>query len=66
MFFCHFVLQITQNETKPVISNVHLTKTECTSLATQVGKIAREKGLDVQNFECADCKKALVLNLKLK
>lgn len=49
-----------------MISNVHLTKTECTSLATQVGKIAREKGLDVQNYECGDCKEALALNLNLK
>lgn len=62
----YILFQITQNEIKPVISNVHLTKTECTSLATQVGKIAREKGLDVQNYECADCKQTLALTLKLK
>lgn len=60
------MFQITQKETQPVISTIHLTKTECTSLAAQVGIIAREKGLDVQNYECADCKKELGLNFKIK
>lgn len=49
-----------------MITSLHLTKTECTSLVAQIGKIAKEKGLDVQNYECADCKKELAFNLKLK
>ncbi|ENN74188.1 hypothetical protein YQE_09161, partial [Dendroctonus ponderosae] len=34
-------------------------RSETTSLASQVFKIAGEKGLDVQNFECAGCKSCL-------
>ncbi|KAJ8930045.1 hypothetical protein NQ314_017210 [Rhamnusium bicolor] len=55
---------VEETETRVMISNVFLTKTESTSLATQVGKIAREKGLDVQNYECADCKQPLSVTHK--
>ncbi|ERL86183.1 uncharacterized protein LOC109540991 [Dendroctonus ponderosae] len=34
-------------------------RSETTSLASQVFKIAGERGLDVQNFECAGCKSCL-------
>lgn len=46
--------------------NIHLMKTETVVLATQIGRIAREKGLDVQNFECATCRHPLGLSHKLK
>ncbi|XP_056646153.1 pleckstrin homology domain-containing family M member 1 [Diorhabda sublineata] len=35
-------------------------------LAAQVGKIAREKGLDAHNYKCADCGAPLELNNKPK
>lgn len=46
------------------ISNSSLLKTESMSLAAQVGKIATEKGLDVQNFECVGCKLPLSVTQK--
>ncbi|CAG9828436.1 unnamed protein product [Diabrotica balteata] len=36
------------------------------SFALQVGKIAQEKGLDLQNYECADCRKSIALDTKPK
>lgn len=48
------------------LSSVHLTKTESVALAAQVGKIAREKGLDYQHFECAACRHPLGLSHKPK
>lgn len=48
------------------LSSVHLTRTESVALATQIGKIAREKGLDSQNFECAACRHPLGLSHKSK
>lgn len=48
------------------LTNVHLTKTESVALAAQIGKIAKEKGLDFQNFECASCRHPLGLSHKPK
>lgn len=48
------------------LSNVHLTKTESIALAAQIGRVAREKGLDFQNFECAGCRHPLGLSHKSK
>lgn len=46
------------------ISNSSLMKSESMSLAVQVGKIATEKGLDTQNFECSGCKIPLSVTQK--
>lgn len=48
------------------LSSVHLTKTESVALAAQIGKIAKEKGLDFHNFECAACRHPLGLSHKPK
>lgn len=48
------------------LSSIHLNKTESVALAAQIGKIAKEKGLDYQNFECAACKHPLGLSHKPK
>ncbi|CAG9816690.1 unnamed protein product [Phaedon cochleariae] len=53
-----------QSETHTIISSVHLAKSETTALAVQIGRIAREKGLDNQNYECADCKCILAITNK--
>lgn len=45
------------------LSTVHLTSV---ALAAQIGTIAMERGLDVQNFECAGCKQPLGLGHKPK
>ncbi|XP_030756081.1 uncharacterized protein LOC115882273 [Sitophilus oryzae] len=57
---------ITNNkeEVVPSVSNLSPVKTESMSLAVQVGKIANEKGLDIQNFQCADCKQPLNIEHK--
>ncbi|CAG9855328.1 unnamed protein product [Phyllotreta striolata] len=36
------------------------------SLAMKIGKISREKGLDAQNYECAECKQPLGIDNKPK
>ncbi|XP_066158249.1 uncharacterized protein Plekhm1 [Euwallacea fornicatus] len=41
------------------ISNASLVRSESTSLSAQVYRIALERGLDMQNFECAGCKRSL-------
>lgn len=53
---------IDQMEVLPNLNNI---KNESRSLENQIGKIAREKGLDVQNYECSACKQQLVITNKL-
>nr|CAI5857796.1 unnamed protein product [Callosobruchus analis] len=47
---------------KPEVTSTHIMKTSATSLAVQVGRIAREKGLNAQDYMCSECKAPLELN----
>ncbi|XP_076261156.1 pleckstrin homology and RUN domain containing M1 [Rhynchophorus ferrugineus] len=57
---------ITENQeiSAPTITNLSPMKSEAMSLAVQLGKIANERGLDVQDFECAGCKQPLSIEHK--
>ncbi|KAJ8938294.1 hypothetical protein NQ318_020353 [Aromia moschata] len=53
-----------EEETENKKENGLLARSEST-LADYIGVIAREKGLDAQNYECADCKQPLGITDKL-
>ena len=55
-------LQVGQSETFESVDSL-LVKTAI-PLATQIGKICRERGLDTQNYECAGCKHPLAVTTK--
>lgn len=43
-------------------SNLVLKQQE--SLAIQVGRLAKEKGLDAQNYQCNECKEVICFEIK--
>ncbi|VEN57735.1 unnamed protein product [Callosobruchus maculatus] len=51
-----------QSPVKPEVTSTHIKKTTATSLAVQVGRIAREKGLNVQDYMCSECKQPFEIN----
>lgn len=44
------------------LSNASQVRSESNSMSAQVFRIACEKGLDVQNFQCAGCKASFEVN----
>ncbi|KAF2885712.1 hypothetical protein ILUMI_20485 [Ignelater luminosus] len=53
-------------QTPEELINPELNQSESLPLAVHIGKIARERGLDYQNYECANCKEPLGLMPKPK
>ncbi|CAH1980518.1 unnamed protein product [Acanthoscelides obtectus] len=53
-----------QSPVKAEVTSAHIMKTTANSLAVQVGRIAREKGLNAQDYMCSECKQLLEVNQK--
>lgn len=63
----YFYLQVELPTDKiEAIANISLNRSESVSMVAQIGKIAREKGLDCQEFECLSCKQPQGVTSKLK
>jgi hypothetical protein len=56
--------QIEQPDTFNDNVNVFLAKNDSASLAVQISKISKERGLDRQSYECAGCRQSLGVTVK--
>lgn len=56
----------TNAQTPEALTNTDLSDTDAFPLTIHIGRIARERGLDFQNYECAGCKEPLGLTPKPK